>query len=201
VSDEQNKNSSQSQNPSGPKRLTAEEIKRLEIEEMLAQTDSQSASKESDESLDKLREKLDLLEYRRHNPHPNKFIGFLKPYKVTFPKEYYRHMHRLLGLSTTDEALRTHPSVVAQNTNDIVYRRFHRYNGSTLKDLQLQNPRCVGGYRLHKHFQFLSDDAETMLDGFLSDAIEAMNLYGDWDTFHSAYCIKHKLPYQLRILY
>lgn len=199
MSDEQNKNPSK--NPSGPKRLTAEEIKRLEIEEMLAQTDFQSASKESDESLDKLREKLDLLEYRRHNPHPNKFIGFLKPYKVTFPKEYYRQMHRLLGLPTTDEGLRIHPSVIAQNTNDIVYRRFHRYNGSTLKDLQRQNPRCAGGYRLHKHFQFLSDEAETMLDGFLSDAVEAMKLYGDWDTFYSAYCIKYKLPYQLRILY
>ncbi|MGI4832732.1 MAG: P63C domain-containing protein [Janthinobacterium lividum] len=151
--------------------------------------------------MDKLREKLDLLEYRRYNPHPNKFIGFLKPYKVTFPKEYYRQMHRLLGLPTTDEALRTHPSVVAQNTNDIIYRRFHRYNGSTLQDLQSQNPRCAGGYRLHKHFQFLSDEAETMLYGFLSDAIETMKLYGDWDTFYSAYCITHKLPYQLRIFY
>lgn len=201
MSDEQNKNPSQ--NASGQKRLTAEEIKRLEIEEMLAQTDSQSASKESDESLDKLREKLDLLEYRRHNPHPNKFIGFLKPHKVTFRKEYYRQMHRLLGLPTTDEALRTHPPVVAQHTNNIIYRRFHRYNGSTLRDLQTQNPRCAGGHRLYKHFQFLSDEAETLLEGFLTDAIEMMEPYsdGEWDTFYSAYCTKYKLPYQLRILY
>lgn len=199
MSDEQNKKPNQ--HASSQKPLTAEEIKRLEIEEMLAQTDSQSASRESDEALDRLHEKLDLLEYRRHNPHPNKLIGFLKPYKVTFPKEYYRQMHQLLGLPTTDEALRTHPSVVAQHTNDIVYRRFHRYNGSTLKDLQNQNPRCSEGYRLHKHFQFLSDEAETMLEGFLSEAIEAMKLHSEWDTFYSAYCNTHKLAYQLRLPY
>jgi hypothetical protein len=181
---------------SGKQQLTAEEIKRLEIEEMLSQTDSQSESKSSDIILDIINEKLSLTEYKQHNPTSNRFIGFLKPYEVTFPKDYYREMHRLLGLSTTDEGLRTHPSSVARNTNDIIYRRFP---DNTLHVLQKLNPRGVNGERPNKHFQRLNDEAEWMLKQFLHEAITMMKEYADWDSFYSAFCIKYQIPYQLRI--
>lgn len=182
---------------SGKQQLTTEEIKRLEIEEMLTQTDSQSESKGSDIILDIISEKLSLTEYKQHNPHQNKFIGFKKPYEVTFPKDYYREMHRLLGLSTTDEGLRTHPSSVARKTNDIVYRRFP---DNTLYVLQTLNPRVASGERLDKHFQRLNDTGEWMLKQFLHEAITMMKEHQNWDSFYPAFCIKYQIPYQMRIL-
>lgn len=191
MSDKKNKKAA-----SGKQQLTKEELKRLEIEEMLTQTDSQSESKGSDIILDIIGEKLSLTEYRQHNPHPNRFVGPLKPYEVTFPKEYYREMHRLLGLSTTEEGLRTHPSSVGRKTNDIIYKRFP---DNTLHVLQTRNPRGANGERPNKHFQHLNDEAEWMLKQFLHEAITMMKEHPNWDSFYTDFCIKYQIPYQLRI--
>lgn len=71
----------------------------------------------------------------------------------TFPDDFYRELFRLRGINPDN--LHKRPKYFGKITNDIVYERLAP---SVLKELEKKNPKTVNGYRMHRHFSWLTPD-------------------------------------------
>ena len=160
------------------RKLTPEQEKQL----LYASIQNFVSVQGTDEALDRQNEKFSLLEYRRQNKKSqNPMIGEAKPHVVTFPKEFYTELLRLLGLPYDDESLKKKPPIIAKITNELIYRRFPK---GTLEELQNLNPVTSDGFRLLKHFQLLTALGEAHLKQFIDDVI---NVAKDCDTYSQFY--------------
>jgi hypothetical protein len=78
----------------------------------------------------------------------------LKKWVSTFQAEYYKQLFRLWGGAFNGSLKR--PQFFGTLTNNLVYSRLAP---GVLKALREKNPMTSKGYRQHKHFQWLTEDA------------------------------------------
>lgn len=88
------------------------------------------------------------------------------------------------------------PHVIAQYTNEIIYQRFSK---EVLPMLQHLNPYCAMGFRMHKHFQWLTPEARVYLLRFIDEAIAVMRTCTNWYEFRIKYGKQFGLSFQLKM--
>lgn len=114
----------------------------------------------------------------------DKYItGEWSKWTKTFPDEFYIQLFRLKGIPYPPPGKHKNwrPSYVGHWTNKVVYDRLAP---GVKKELKRLNPRTERGYRLRKHFQYLTSDYGTpALREHLSNVIFLMRGCRDWDDF------------------
>jgi P63C domain len=70
-----------------------------------------------------------------------------------FPDDFFKEIYRLQGWEYRPGTSRRTP-LVGHLVNRYIYKPFPP---GVLEELRRQNPRTEKGYRLHKHFQFLTE--------------------------------------------
>lgn len=78
----------------------------------------------------------------------------VRKWTKTFPLEFYKQIFRLKGWDF-DPASVKRPVLIAQYTNEFVYRRLAP---GVLEELKRKNPPSDSGRRRYKHFQWLTGD-------------------------------------------
>lgn len=78
----------------------------------------------------------------------------VRKWTKTFPLEFYKQIFRLKGWDF-DPASVKRPILIAQYTNEFVYRRLAP---GVLDELKRKNPPSESGRRRYKHFQWLTGD-------------------------------------------
>lgn len=147
----------------------------------------------TDAALDKENEKQFLEGFKLHNPALARIIGELKPYVVTFPKEFYKQIYRLHQWSTEPENLRNRPGIVGAWTIEYIYNRFP--NG-TVPELRSRNPRTAAGDLMFKHFQMLTEEGAELLKQYIQEATLWMSQCSSWSQFQSLFARNTGKPYQ-----
>jgi len=171
------------------KEQSKEDLKKM----LILKADELALKKYSDESLDKEKDKQLAKEYRVYNPYKRYINDVIKPYLSKFPPKFYLEIYRLKNWPITNKSLYRRPRIVAKWTNDLIYCR---YPNGILQTLQVMNPYISNGIREHKHFQFLTDLAETELRQFIKDATDTMGESSYWSQFKRLHAQKYNLPYQ-----
>ncbi|WBO84484.1 P63C domain-containing protein [Hymenobacter yonginensis] len=177
--------------PKAPKTITKQPITKRqdynreeELAEMYAASQAQIDSAGLDETLDKENEKRFLAEFRLANPTLARYVGELQPYAVKFPLEFYQEIYRLHGWPTDPENLRRRPGIVGAWTIELIYDRFPK---GMVSEIRTRNPRTMSGERLHKYFQFLTEDGAVMLDQFIQEAVTLMRGCSSWSQFKNVF--------------
>jgi hypothetical protein len=103
----------------------------------------------------------------------------LQKWVSTFSADYYKQLFRLWGVPFNGSLKR--PQFFGTLTNNIVYSRLAP---GVLQALREKNPMTGKGYRQHKHFQWLTDDAGYLaLKEHLSAVTALMKASPDKDAF------------------
>ncbi len=160
---------------------------------LIASGDLIIEKKGSDESLDKELTKQFLTDYTIHNPRRRYIRDELAPYIKKFPLKFYELIYSLHGWPTENENLYSRPAIIGKWTNDLIY---YRFPDGILKTLQDKNPYTSVGYRLHKHFQYLTSIGEIDLKQFINDAITIMETAINWDHFKRLFAKAYGKPVQ-----
>lgn len=116
----------------------------------------------------------------------------LQEYSPRYPMEYYKETFRLNGWQYV-EGQAEKPWIVARYTNEIIYARFTK---EVLSVLQHLNPITVMGVRMHKHFQWLTPEAQVLLDKFIAEAVVVMIESANWHEFRVNLFKKHGVSFQ-----
>ena len=104
-----------------------------------------------------------------------------------FPDEFYQQIYRLRGWTWKGRQTNP-PQVVAYYTKDLVYARLAPH---IIEELEVRNP-AVGGRRLAKHHQWLSDDVgHPALAQHLHAVITLMRVATSWDHFMQMIEVAH----------
>jgi len=121
-----------------------------------------------------------------------------QPYEPKFPNEvpFYKEMYRLKNWTHLDPNDYIKPPIVAKWTLEIIYGRFTK---DVLPALETLNPAFSNGIRLHKHFQFLTQEAQEKLIEFRDDAIRVMKTCSSWYEFRKKLHAEYGVPYQIDI--
>lgn len=118
----------------------------------------------------------------------------LKEYSPRVPQEYYRQIFKLNKWIIPDGKIKEKPSIVGRFTNEIIY---DRYNKAVLPELKRLNPYITLGMRNFKHFQWLSEEGQSLFDGYIQDAISVMKECSDWYGFRIKHSEKFGITFQL----
>lgn len=153
----------------------------------------------SDKNLDR-RNEIELLSGRvvnldeEHEALRLMVANALKEYSPRVPQEYYRQMFRLNNWPAPEEGkIKEKPSAAGRYTNEIIYAR---YNKSVLPELRKLNPYIIRGKRSFKHFQWLTEQGQSLFDTYIQDAISVMKESSDWYDFR----IKHATKFGITFL-
>lgn len=109
------------------------------------------------------------------------FIGKeLVKWERRFPPEFYRTVFRLKGW-TYDSTSTRRPIMMAQITNDLIYRRLAP---GVLTELQRKSPKDENGRRKNKLYGWLTlDVGHPALDKLFDTVLVLGTANDDWDTF------------------
>jgi hypothetical protein len=118
----------------------------------------------------------------------------LKEYAPRVPQEYYRQIFRLNKWTIPEGKIKEKPSIVGRFTNEIIY---DRYKKSVLPELKRLNPYITLGMRNFKHFQWLTEEGQSLYDGYIQDAISVMKESIDWYDFRINHSAKFSVTFQL----
>lgn len=118
----------------------------------------------------------------------------LKEYAPRVPQEYYRQIFRLNNWTIPEGKIKEKPSIVGRFTNEIIY---DRYNKSVLPELKRLNPYITLGMRNFKHFQWLTEEGQSLYDDYIKDAISVMIDSTDWYDFRVKHSAKFGVSFQL----
>jgi hypothetical protein len=98
-----------------------------------------------------------------------------------FPDEFYKELFRLRGWQWHGVSVKR-PILVGKLTNDLVYERLAP---GIIDELKRKNPVTDGGYRKHKHHQWLTQDVgHPALAQHLYATIAFMRVSSDWKPFY-----------------
>ena len=153
----------------------------------------------SDKNLDR-RNEIELLSGRVINLDEERkalqkvIANALKEYAPRVPQEYYRQIFRLNNWIIPEGKIQEKPSIVGHFTNEIIY---DRYNKSILPELKRLNPYIKLGMRNFKHFQWLTEEGQSLYDGYIQDAICVMKESSDWYDFRIKHSQKFGVTFQL----
>ena len=118
----------------------------------------------------------------------------LKEYSPRVPQEYYRQIFRLNNWPIPEGKIKEKPSIVGRYTNEIIY---DRYSKSVLPELKRLNPYITSGMRNFKHFQWLTEEGQTLYDSYIQDAISVMKDSNDWYDFRVKHSENFGVTFQL----
>jgi len=122
-----------------------------------------------------------------------------QPYSPMFPnqKPFFKLMYKLCGWDHLNPNDFIKPPCVALWIKQFIYARF---STEILPKLQeKENPFISGYVRKYKLFQFLSDDGQRQLEGFIEDAIKVMEICKSWYEFEIKYGKLYKLSIQQKM--
>jgi len=127
------------------------------------------------------------------NEIKNLIIPFPQGYDPLFPNEipFYTHMYRLNNWDDLNPHDFIKPVCVAGWTDALIYKRFPK---EVLPAIQVLNSTVMGFIRLHKHYQYLTEDGLLMAIKYRDESIEVMKRCNSWHEFRSE-MTKHGVPY------
>lgn len=196
--DEQNKKVTQKKKKSvtksvTPKKITPEE-KREQIKELFEKTDSLTPQQ--------LKQKNKEKELQKHELQGGGSISFKdvkdilaanrQPYRTHFgyEKPFYLNIYKLNGWPEAEHRRFIKRREVPSWTMRLIYARFGK---DAINHMRKNNPLLFAYIRRDKYFQYLNEDGQKQLDGFIDDFTRMMIGYNDWDKFEADYCSKYKL--------
>lgn len=117
------------------------------------------------------------------------------PYKSLFPntEDFWREIFRTNGWHDLDPTKYAKPRIVGKWVCELIY---DRYTKEVLPAVRQYNPMVCNGFRLHKHFQFLTLEAQAMLVQYRDEAIALMKQCTTWTEFRQKYLLKYGIGYQ-----
>lgn len=175
---------------------------RAQLQEILfARTEEKIENRFSDARLDREHEKITLLSGAEISLFEIRQIREtiakqLQTYEPTYPPQFYEEIFRLKGWPIPVGGITEKPHVIAQYTNEIIYQRFSK---EVLPMLQHLNPCSAMGFRMHKHFQWLTPEARVHLVRFIDEAIAVMRTCTNWYEFRIKYATQYGLSFQLKM--
>lgn len=118
-----------------------------------------------------------------------------RPYEAMFPNSipFFKEMYRLNGWTDLNPNSYTKPPVVARWINEIIYGRFSK---DVLPAIQVLNPYINYATRLHKNFQYLTNEGQQLLEQYRDEAIEVMKKCSSWHEFRVKYSKEYGVPFQ-----
>jgi hypothetical protein len=121
-----------------------------------------------------------------------------KAYKVTFVDPYYDGLRKVTGFKKREDNPHYKPGIFAVYTIRFIYSRF--LYKDFIEQLRQRNPFLAGlNLRNFKHFQFLNEDAQKMLEGYIQDMIAVLDECNTFQEFEEKYCRKYKLIWEPRL--
>lgn len=153
----------------------------------------------SDKNLDR-RNEIELLSGKvinldeEHEALQKIIANALKKYSPRVPQEYYRQIFRLNNWPIPEGKIKEKPSIVGRYTNEIIY---DRYRKSVLPELKRLNPYIKLGMRNFKHFQWLTEEGQSLFDVYIQDAVSVMKESSDWYDFRINHSKKFAVTFQL----
>lgn len=183
--------------PESGEKLEKKTLTDLELFENLIRAPQAKAEREfSDSSLDKRFLEIELI--GGTIIYPNQLILSLpKPHSVTFSQAYYKNIYRLNNWKVSDAKIYRKSWKVATWTIELIYGRFTK---ETLPELQHRNPYVSPGHRRFKHFQYLSEKGQQMVELFIEQMIEVMETCNSWYEFREKMFEEYGITYQLKML-
>lgn len=169
--------------------------------EILFLTEQKTNNKFSDKSLDREREKIELINGRilDLNEIEKVLSHKIRDYEIRFYSEYYFQIYRLNGWKIPSSGIiSTKPNIVGRWTKEIIYNRFGL---ETIPALEILNPYITAGFRAYKHHQFLNDRGLEILARFIDEATDLMKKCSNWYEFRIKLYKKFNVPYQTEINY
>lgn len=124
-----------------------------------------------------------------------------QPYRPHFQYEkgYYKEIFRLNAWDEDESYKFNKPKEVAVWTVRLIYGRFMKALPEIMTILKTKNKYIGFCIRRYKFFEFLTPDAQILLDQYIEECIEMMKTFNDWYSFEKAYCSKYDLPYQKKL--
>lgn len=120
----------------------------------------------------------------------------LRPWIKTFPDEFFKQVYRLHGWSYRPGSAKR-PSYVGQLINKYIYEQLPP---PVLPELRKLNPIMEGGYRKHKHFQYLTADTGNVhLDRQITATTTIMKVSDDRRDFEDNFAKAFSKQYQARL--
>lgn len=120
-------------------------------------------------------------------------------YDAVFPNNnpYYKEIYRLNGWSHLDPNEYIKPAIVGKWTIEMLYNRLGK---DVFPALSALNPALPNGIRLHKCFQFLTDEGRKKLEDVRDETIKLMQRCQTWHEFRMLLCKECGVPYQQPLL-
>ena len=153
-------------------------------------------SKGSDQALDKINEKIELIsgkiiDLRELREYIDSKIN---AHVVRFVQDYYIEIFRLNGWTIPEGGIISYkPNIVGKFTIDIIYGRFPK---EVLPALEGNNRYNEIGVHLYKHFQFLTPKGIELLDKFIGESVIIMKNCKYWNEFVTEHAKKYGYPFQ-----
>lgn len=166
------------------------------FENLIRAPQAKAESEFSDFSIDKRFLEIELIGGAIINPG-QLVLSSPKPHRVTFPQAYYKNIYRLNSWKVTDAKIYRKSWKVAIWTIELIYGRFTK---ETLPQLQQKNPYVTPGVRRFKHFQYLNENGQQMVESFIEQMIEVMETCTTWYEFREKMFENYGIPYQLKML-
>ncbi len=116
-------------------------------------------------------------------------------YDAVFPNDvdFYKEIYRLNGWKHLDPKEYIKPPMVGTWTIEMLYNRLGK---DVFPALSALNPAFPNGIRLHKCFQFLTDDGRKHLIDFRDESIRLMKKCTTWNGFREMLFEECGVPYQ-----
>ena len=180
------------------KRQIAEQGKQHLIEFLLNGPEKRVENKFSNKNLDRENEIIKLLGGGEVSIRQIKDIiaKCEQEYVTTFPPIFYSEIDRLNNWNRPKEKQHEKPPIVGRWTKQIIYGRFPK---ELLPVLEQINPYIGFGIRLYKHFQWLTPEGKSQLEGFIVDSINVMKTSSTWYEFRVKYAKQFGVPFQLSV--
>jgi P63C domain len=120
----------------------------------------------------------------------------LRPWIKTFPDEFFKQVYRLHGWPYRPGSAKR-PSYVGQLINKYIYEQLPP---PVLPELRKLNPITEGGYRKHKHFQYLTADTGNVhLDRQITAVTTIMKVSDGRHDFEDKFAKAFAKQYQPRL--
>lgn len=175
------------------------ETRQAELDLILQQTEALTPNQRKQKDKEKEETIIELRSGRKTSlKEVNDYLSSIKqPYQSHFgyDKPYYEYIYKL-NWPNEDYREFVKRQEVAVWTVRLIYGRFP---DGVVQFLKKQNKFLFEYIRTDKYFQYLSPEAQNLLDDFISDFNRMIVGYNDWDKFEEDYCKKYKISYQNKI--
>lgn len=117
------------------------------------------------------------------------------PYVALFPNTlpFWEQIFKLNDWNELDPAKFVKPRIVGRWVCELIYNRFRK---EVLPAIRKLNPFLTKGFRLRKHFQYLTPEAKAMLIQYRDEAVALMLTSSNWTEFRKKYLAQYGIGFQ-----